>query len=492
MSKPSAKKVKTSLVTDVRWEWKNDYNQWSAYTKVDSDLLETAYQQMTPAAANAFRTTAFSFNAQFLSAYRVDFTNMLQHNEESGTTRQIRRVSLPSVFSAPLFFSAPATFQSMGPIGAPAAALPFPTAATFQPMESVETSAAADDEAPPLPLLSNPDAIKFVATSGIKCLGGCGFGGGQSGHCSKCWQNLTPQEKQQHTQEQAILQPERNKQLEAELAQKKAAEQKEWAALTAKQQEEQQKHEAFAKHNQELKQQGQCSCVDAGYSRNLVDHLYIEEDQQTHRPGLQQWSCGLLNSIDYPVGPQHHQGHTSLAHLQTVQGLSTELNALMENVRLESEGSEEWNGFFICPTAYPSLLDSLTGVDTLSTVLATVLLPPIVQIIREYCMDLSEDAVRRAFFPDATVDVEHLDQAQDNFFDHDDEEQEEEEDEEGQLSELARKRKATTLLKTKTQTQFRMTFPAGARGEGTQHRLFICGATTEGDIIGMQALVVWT
>jgi len=61
-----------------------------------------------------------------------------------------------------------------------------------------------------------------IATTDIKCLGGCTFWGGISGHCSTCWKKLTPDQQQKHTQEQRLSQPDRDK-AAFEVAQRKEA-----------------------------------------------------------------------------------------------------------------------------------------------------------------------------------------------------------------------------------------------------------------------------
>jgi hypothetical protein len=49
-----------------------------------------------------------------------------------------------------------------------------------------------------------------IATTDVKCPG-CSFFGGISGHCSKCWKSLSPEEQHIRTEEQKLLQPERDR-----------------------------------------------------------------------------------------------------------------------------------------------------------------------------------------------------------------------------------------------------------------------------------------
>jgi len=50
-----------------------------------------------------------------------------------------------------------------------------------------------------------------ITTTDIKCLGGCTFFGGISGHCSKCWSQLAPADQAKHTAEQTVAQIERER-----------------------------------------------------------------------------------------------------------------------------------------------------------------------------------------------------------------------------------------------------------------------------------------
>jgi len=66
-----------------------------------------------------------------------------------------------------------------------------------------------------VPVKFAPQPIKELPNGGIvttdaKCPG-CSFWGGISGHCSKCWNQLSPEEQKRHTKEQRALQPDRER-----------------------------------------------------------------------------------------------------------------------------------------------------------------------------------------------------------------------------------------------------------------------------------------
>eukprot|EP01063_Lacrimia_lanifica_P024869 TRINITY_DN32688_c0_g1_i1.p1 TRINITY_DN32688_c0_g1~~TRINITY_DN32688_c0_g1_i1.p1 ORF type:complete len:674 (+),score=285.83 TRINITY_DN32688_c0_g1_i1:57-2024(+) len=70
------------------WEWRDDDGDWYAYNDTDAALLEKRWEKDEDA---VFTTTAFSWNAEHSTVYKVAFDVMTQTNVETGVARSIRR-----------------------------------------------------------------------------------------------------------------------------------------------------------------------------------------------------------------------------------------------------------------------------------------------------------------------------------------------------------------------------------------------------------------